>query len=294
MKQALQDTICPKCKHKLHVSSSHFFCPQCNKSYPVINGIPILLNEEHSIVFENVDQRPVSSFRRWVRNLLQMTPDPQCSTATQANVKYLASHLGPTSKLLFIGGGIHSFGNHMDKLGASVLANCINLEVAMGPIVDIVADGHNIPFPDNYFEAIICQAVLEHTRDSKRVVAEMHRVLSPEGIVYAEVPFLYPVHMRSDFRRFTLIGIKELFSDFEIVRNGVNGAVASSFTLISINFFATLCSFNNSSLYQLGRFVFSWLFTPFKYLDWIIYKYDTATISPSGVYFIGRKKAYLA
>ena len=119
MKQALQDTICPKCKDKLNISSSQFFCPQCNKSYPVINGIPILLNEKHSMDFENIEQIPSVKLKKLgSETFYKSNTDPQCSTATQANVKYLAAHLGPSSKLLFVGGGIHSFGESYGKAGS--------------------------------------------------------------------------------------------------------------------------------------------------------------------------------
>jgi uncharacterized protein YbaR (Trm112 family)/SAM-dependent methyltransferase len=290
MKKALLDSVCPKCRHTLMVSPVSFVCPQCNQVYPVVNGIPILLKEGHSIILENAEEKPVSDWRSWIRKIIQIRPDHQYSTATHANVKNIASRLSPSSKLLFVGGGINFYGRYMQELGPSLLSESVNLEIAAGPIVDVVADGHDIPFPDNYFNAIICQAVLEHTRDSQRVVAEMERVLKPDGILYAEIPFLAPVHMRSDFRRFTLMGVQQLFSDFNTIRIGVNGAVASSFVVVSINFYATLFSFGNSSLYQMGRFIFGWLFSPIKYLDKIFCKFSTAPISASAVYYLGLKR----
>jgi uncharacterized protein YbaR (Trm112 family) len=290
MKEALLDTICPQCKNKLETSVDRFYCLQCSKEYPITDGIPILLKEHNYIIFEKSDEKPVQGVRRWIRRLLQLKPDPQCSTATQSNIKFIAYKLARSDKVLLVGGGINAYGKFMHELGPPILTNSINLEVTTGSIVDIVADGHDIPFPNNYFKAVICQAVLEHTKDSQRVVAEMHRVLKPEGIIYAEIPFLAPVHMTSDFRRFTLAGIQELFSAFNTIRTGVNGSVASAYVMISINFYATLFSFGNSSLYQVGRFVFSWLLTPIKYLDWIFYKFTTATISSSAMYFLGIKR----
>jgi SAM-dependent methyltransferase len=290
MKAALYDTICPNCRHKLQISSDAFFCPHCQRVYSVQDGVPILLKEQHFTIQEGTERKPVSSLRKWIRRLLETRPDPQCSTATRANVKDLATRLTPKDQLLFVGGGLNSYGKYMNELGTTLIEGCINLEIARGPIVDLIADGHDIPFPDNYFGAIICQAVLEHTRNSDRVVSEMHRVLKPGGIVYAEVPFLYPVHMKSDFRRFTLMGVEELFGAFDTIRVGVNGAVASSFVVLSTHFFATLLSFGNNSLYQVGRFVFGWLFFPIKYLDWILCRYPMAPVSTSAIYFMGQKK----
>jgi uncharacterized protein YbaR (Trm112 family) len=250
VKETLLDTICPQCKHKLETSTNRFYCPQCSREYPIVDGIPILLKEHNLIAFEKSNEIPVWGVRKWIRRLLQLIPDPQCSTATRSNVIFLAKSLTDLDKLLFIGGGINNHGRFMHEIGSSILNNCINLEVTTGPIVDIVADGHDIPFPNDYFDAIICQAVLEHTRDLERVVDEMYRVLKLDGLIYAEMPFLSPVHMTSDFCRFTIMGIRELFSDFKTIRVGVNGSIASAYVMISINFYATLFSFGNSSLYQ--------------------------------------------
>lgn len=290
MKTAIKDTVCLNCYQTLQIRDNDFYCPQCSMIYPIIQGVPILLDKENLIVQVPIDTRPVSNLRSQIRKLLQFRPNSQCSTATKANVKRIASQLSPQAIVLFVGGGISSHGNHMLELGPQIIENSINLEIMPGPAVDIVADGHKIPFPDNYFDAIICQAVLEHTRDSNRVVAEIYRVLKPAGIVYAEIPFLAPVHMDSDFRRFTRMGIKELFSAFCPIQVGINGSVASSYAFISVNFFATLLSFNTMPLYHFWRFIFSWFFSPIKYLDLIFCQYTSAHISASSTYFMGAKK----
>ena len=45
-----------------------------------------------------------------------------------------------------------------------------------------------LPFPDNYFNTIICVAVIERVYDIFSLVREMHRVLKPDDHVIAEVP----------------------------------------------------------------------------------------------------------
>jgi len=45
-------------------------------------------------------------------------------------------------------------------------------------------DGSNIPFQDNFFDAIICDTVIEHVLDPGLFLKEMHRVLKPNGLVY--------------------------------------------------------------------------------------------------------------
>jgi len=45
-----------------------------------------------------------------------------------------------------------------------------------------------LPFQDNFFDAIICMAVMEHVYDVFSLVKEMYRVLKPGGYVVVEVP----------------------------------------------------------------------------------------------------------
>jgi ubiquinone/menaquinone biosynthesis C-methylase UbiE len=48
-------------------------------------------------------------------------------------------------------------------------------------------DGLHIPFPDNTFQTIITNSVLEHVQDLSSSLRELHRVLSPGGYVLATV-----------------------------------------------------------------------------------------------------------
>lgn len=41
------------------------------------------------------------------------------------------------------------------------------------------------PFPDNYFDVIVSDAVYEHCKDLLTVMSETYRLLRPNGIVYA-------------------------------------------------------------------------------------------------------------
>ncbi len=47
---------------------------------------------------------------------------------------------------------------------------------------------NSLPFPDNFFDAIISIAAMEHIYDLFFLVGEMYRVLKPNGYVVVEVP----------------------------------------------------------------------------------------------------------
>jgi SAM-dependent methyltransferase len=52
----------------------------------------------------------------------------------------------------------------------------------------LCADGYQLPFADDAFQAVLLVAVLEHTREPWRLLAEARRVLKPGGIAVMVVP----------------------------------------------------------------------------------------------------------
>jgi SAM-dependent methyltransferase len=58
----------------------------------------------------------------------------------------------------------------------------------LAPGVMIKMDLTDIPFPDHYFDAIICNHVLEHIIDDRKAMSELYRVLKPSGWAITQVP----------------------------------------------------------------------------------------------------------
>jgi SAM-dependent methyltransferase len=52
----------------------------------------------------------------------------------------------------------------------------------------LCADGYDLPFRDASFEVVLLIAVLEHTREPRRILAEARRVLKPGGRAVMVVP----------------------------------------------------------------------------------------------------------
>jgi len=53
---------------------------------------------------------------------------------------------------------------------------------------DIEENVSSLPFPENFFDVIICADVLEHLIDPWKVVKELKRYLKPEGYFIASIP----------------------------------------------------------------------------------------------------------
>ncbi len=106
---------------------------------------------------------------------------------------------------------------------------------------DVDGDICSLPFRTAAADAVICKDVLEHVRDPRAAVAEMHRVLKGGGLLYCSVPFLHPYHggkELADYWRFTHEGIELLFSDFswvDVVQGGGAVFVVKSFTPPPLN-----------------------------------------------------------
>lgn len=59
------------------------------------------------------------------------------------------------------------------------------------PMADERMDTTDIQKPDNSFEVIICNHVLEHVEDDRKAMAEFFRLLKPGGFAILQVPISY-------------------------------------------------------------------------------------------------------
>jgi SAM-dependent methyltransferase len=118
---------------------------------------------------------------------------------------------------------------------ALVDGELVNQDIAEGlhnsASIDILSPLHDIPVDDGHFDAILCNAVLEHVRNPVEVMEEFRRVCRPGGTLYLTVPFMQPEHLDpGDFQRYTIDGLQELVRThgFEVVQaEGVHSVYAT-------------------------------------------------------------------
>ena len=79
----------------------------------------------------------------------------------------------PPGPLLDIGGGSAHFKDYRKSV--------ISLDVLPFPGIDVIADAHEMPFPDGYFAAIVMLDVLHHLQRPLDFFREAVRVLRPRG-----------------------------------------------------------------------------------------------------------------
>lgn len=87
--------------------------------------------------------------------------------------------------------------------------------------VDYFYDGKKLPFNDASFDAIVCFEVFEHVFNIDEILAEIYRVLKPNGQLLISIPFAWDEHeIPYDFARYTSFGITHILNknNFEVVK----------------------------------------------------------------------------
>ena len=94
---------------------------------------------------------------------------------------------------------------------SSVLGESENCDIESTLPGAIICELTDVPKPDESYDSILANAVLEHVRDCDGVVKELRRLLKPGGHMVLAIPFLQPYHATpTDYRRFTREGLEEL------------------------------------------------------------------------------------
>lgn len=293
MDQTELDTVfvCPRC-HAPVGDLAKGPCEKagCPRPFPVVGGQPALVDFETAVIDRDrflasaaasvVQNREVSLPRRIVRRLIGGS-NPVAAQNGVNFVKALKA-LSPRPRVLIVGGGVRGAG--VEAILADKDIQLRAFDVYVSEHTDFVADGHAIPVADDAFDGVWVQAVLEHVVEPHKVTAEIHRVLKPGGILYAETPFLQGVHEGAyDFTRFTHSGHRYLFQRFEEIASGaVQGPGTSLLWAVRLYWRALLGSEKLANLLTLP---FAWL--PFT--DRFI-KPSAALDAGNGFFFLGRKR----
>jgi SAM-dependent methyltransferase len=290
---------CPVCKAGLSLTAEAAWCvgSQCGRRFPVVDGVPILINESNSVFsLDDFERRRNTTFKldrgRWesmLDGVLDRLPDISASIGSKknyANLRDLLLTQADRPKVLVIGGSIE--GRGMQTLSGDRNLELVATDVSFGPLTGVVCDAHDIPFDDATFDGVVAQAVLEHVVDPHRCVAEIHRVLRQGGLVYAETPFMQQVHMgRFDFTRFTHSGHRRLFRHFEEI---AGGAICGPGMALAWSYQYFLLSFARSrAMRGLIRAFASLTSFYLKYADFYLINKPAAIDAASGFFFMGRK-----
>lgn len=204
------------------------------------------------------------------------------SYANNKAVKRLLKKYGTKDIILNIGSGPTCFHNRKD---------IINVDICKYNEVDIVSDITELSIDNGKVDFIINIAALEHVDKADAAIGEMYRILKPGGEVLCYVPFIIPFHAApQDFHRWTILGLENLFSEFEVLEAGVGAGPTCGLLWVFQEWIAILLSFGSKIIHDIIFLTMLVITMPVKFIDILLSQFPHAENIASGFYIVAKKK----
>lgn len=195
---------CPLCKTKVDRNGAALACSACGRTYPVVNGVPIMLaGGEVAAVEHEAALNVQPGYFPWVyRVVLQSLFDHQAA--------------------LEIGSGERAVDH----------PNLVRMDVKLTAHVDVVGDAHAMPFLPGSFDFVFSIAVFEHLRQPFVAADEIYRVLRDGGYICHDCNFVFAYHgYPHHYFNASLQGMEQVFQRFRVLRKGIAPYQMPSFAL---------------------------------------------------------------
>ena len=274
--------ICPECGDGLSFEKEEAICNGCGAVYPAHgDAVRLRLPDTHE---------PALTQTADGRNMAAAYRAPKA--AIGALRKVISSEYFPgkawreaRQRVLEMPGDVLILGS-----GVSHYEGAIHLDIDDFPGVDVVADGHRLPFRDSCLEGVICEVVLEHVPHPDRIIAECRRVLKPGGRFFFLVPFLFPYHGHPrDFHRWSKEGLLTDFADFADLECGIHGGPCSSMVNLLSEWVYVLSGRRFPKAYVPIKGLATAVLFPLKWLDYLVNRFPEAHRLASTLYITGSR-----
>lgn len=225
--------LCPHChRGNLELSKKSLLCSNCHHKYPLIRGIPVLIDKS------SLDQQEKTQTTWFDHHYSHFPTIYKPEKWRQSMIKRIFNHtyLNKIHNYLDIGCGataytvieaarqynLTSFGLDISleaMLKAQKISEKLNLS---DKTAYIVASAQNLPFKNNSFDYVSAVSVLEHLDDDHTTVQKISQILKPKSHIFLCVPnnylsfwfFLWPFYYYNDIR----IGHKRHYSLSELTK----------------------------------------------------------------------------
>lgn len=91
----------------------------------------------------------------------------------------------------YCGGDVLDIGCDAGLLKQIIGERCVNVDISATKAVDIIADGHYLPFKNSTFDVVVCNEVLEHVISPLQLLKEANRVSRSRLILSVPNPYCY-------------------------------------------------------------------------------------------------------
>jgi SAM-dependent methyltransferase/uncharacterized protein YbaR (Trm112 family) len=287
---------CPRCHGRLDGREAELVCSSsdCHGRYPVANGIPILIDDRQSLYRASdiaaelkVMNRRQNGSRSLGSVIRSLTPSISRNVKGAENLARLARLLpSGAARVLVIG-----YGKAVAEAATTLPgrdAEVVHSSVLPDADATLISDPHDLPFEDGIFDAVIARGVLHKVLNPWRCAEEIHRVLKPSGLIYAETPFMQQIHQGThDFYRFTHLGHRYVFRRFEEI---TSGAASGPGMAAAWSWRHYLWSFGRTRATSLLlRTIADFMSFFWKFFDDMLVDRPRALDAACSVYFLGRR-----
>jgi len=226
------ELVCPACRGVLvrrgRDETDRLDCRDCGRSFPVVLGIPDLrlwpdpyveTAEDHAkgrllaelygrmgfmqavaFYYELTDRVPPFQAKRFVRSLADAGPRSDHSLQTwereadaaTASRSLLDIGCG-TAPLLEVAAGRYGRVTGVDIAFRWLMMARKRLETANIDAPLVCACAEALPFPDDSFDRVVADSVIENVADQRRAIVECGRVLAGDGWLFVSTPNRYSI-----------------------------------------------------------------------------------------------------
>lgn len=224
----LKFLACPCCSNQnLKLSNSKkISCPKCLNTFPIIKGIPVLINEKN-LDFQEKKQtiwfdKHYSQFQNkyflenWRVSMLNRIFKQKFSKQIKTYLDIGCGATGYTVIEAATQNNWLSFGADISLEAMIKAKHFAKMQNVDDKTAFVVSSAQNLPFKKEIFDYISAISLLEHLEDDKKTVSQINDILKKDKFLYVCVPntyfkmwpFIWPFYYYNDLK----IGHKRHYS----------------------------------------------------------------------------------
>jgi SAM-dependent methyltransferase len=221
---AARPLVCPNCRTAIADREDELWCGRCERAYPVVGGIPVLLPD-----YPDAERRDAYrlNYERIAADDLE-----EAIVADRFDLMHrdLLAFIGDTrgKAVLDVGSAYGSYLRELDAAKRVAVDIALPYLVRIDPrdgVAAVCGDAEHLPVHAGAFDVIVISDVLEHLLEPAALVAILAAECRPDARIvvhvpwresleqYREVPYEY-THLRS----FNEYELRTLFAGFDVVR----------------------------------------------------------------------------
>ena len=194
--------ICPTCQSDLEQKNNVYHCNKCTNEYPfyIIDGLTIIDFNSLNMTKCECNRDGITTCKIDLMHQLPTNlPENKTQVEGEGRMEQLIEReIGTGNRVLDIGCAegtyAHLFTHNNECYGYDQCAKRMLLNernsIDKGYKTLLLNNGISTPFPDDFFDVILCTEIIEHVLETRQFITEMNRILKNNGKLILSTPNL--------------------------------------------------------------------------------------------------------